>query len=906
MTTDSQIHTRKQLEDMNSKYEQIYRNEVLAHSDRIFRIDYSVDVKSIRYLKIQSVVVKNDESPAMVMREQMQKVLTSMWTIRKRFQMIFQFDSSSLDVFVGIGFSKHEKTDNIDKKTSILNNLIILRSIMESSVSGIEFKTRNEHSSDPVVYSFEDIANNSFAFIGTFGGNPVVHKYQEQASNLSPMDEIVLGTSKIPWMYMISAEPVRDEELDVSRNVLVELITNVSSYIQVDFSMQYADGTNVNMSTHKKYYGTEAYNNLLQAKNEVYTEAEQYGMWSVSALCFSSHPIFTNLFGGVLAAQMRSGEEDIKRPFPFKFFYNGDIQYNRVAYQAEISSELTYFTGSELSQICMLPVKDSCGFCVADHTDFDVNRMSGGNLKIGGIVSGQRVSDAQYSLNLNTLNRHGLIIGLTGGGKTNTVKSLLYSINKLGCPFMIIEPAKKEYYELYRMGMTDLQVYSVDSIDGNILKINPFEVVRIGNGRSVSFQSHIDTVFAAFKASFIMYTPMPYVLENAIYGIYADYGWDVETGENRFGKTEYPTIEDLYLKIESTVKNMGYDEKMQNDLIGSMKARINSLRVGAKGRMRNAAKSIPMEKLLNGKVVVELDDVGDEDAKAFIISLLLMQIQECRKVQDTVQLGLRHMLLIEEAHRLLKNVSFGSGENADPRGNAVEYFCNMLAELRSKGQGFLVIDQIPSKLAPDLVKNTNLKIIHRTIAREDRELVGGAMNMTEAQQNYLSCLKQGFAAVYSEGDNRPKLVKLPYVGDYENDERYKHLERETIIRLSGRNCVKQEQNEHFSNQKDCNPICRHCRECNSWQNPKQGIYSKISAENAEEILSKMLSMSTIDDAIVWMHKNINTILHQSPEEQKETEKCIMAYLFSYFEDKMDYTMRADLSASMLELIYKYD
>lgn len=904
--TDSQIHTRKQIEDKNSEYEQLYRNEVLAHSKREFRIDSSVDVKSIRYLKIQSIVIKNDENSAMVMREQMQKVLTSMWTIKKRFHMIFRFDGSSLDVFVGIGFSKNEKIDSSFKEIAISNNLIILRSIMESSVSGIEFQTRNEHSSEPIVYSFEDIDNSSFAYIGTFGGNPVVRKYQEQARNLSPMDEIVLGSSKIPWMYVVSAEPINDEELDRSRNELVEEITNASSYIQVDFSMQNADGTNVNMSTHKKYFGTEAYNTLLQAKNDVYMEAIRYGMWSVSALCFSSHQIFTNIFGGVLSAQMRSGDEDIKRPFPFKFFYNGAVRYNRAAYQAEISSKLTYFTGRELSQLCMLPVKDSCGFRVDNRADFDVNRISSGNLKIGGIVNGQRVTDVQYSLDLNSLNRHGLIIGLTGGGKTNTVKSLLYSINNLECPFMIIEPAKKEYYELYRMGMTDLQIYSVGSIDGNVLKINPFEVVKLENGKSVSLQSHIDTVFAAFKASFIMYTPMPYVLENAIYGIYADYGWNVETGENRFGKTEYPTIEDLYLKIEPTVKNMGYDEKMQNDLIGSMKARINSLRVGAKGRTLNVARSIPMEKLLDSKVVVELDDVGDEDAKAFIISLLLMQIQECRKVQDTVQLNLRHMLLIEEAHRLLKNVSSGSGENADPRGNAVEYFCNMLAELRSKGQGFLVIDQIPSKLAPDLVKNTNLKIIHRTVAREDRELVGGAMNMTEAQQNYLSCLKQGFAAVYSEGDNHPKLVKLPYAGNYENDERYKYLKREEIIRLSGKNCVKQEQNEHFFNQKDCNPICRHCRECNSWKNPKKGIYSKISSENADKIISKMLSMPTIDEAIVWMHEKINTITHQSPKEQKETEKCIMAYLFSYFEDEMDYTMRASLSASMLELIYKYD
>jgi len=59
------------------------------------------------------------------------------------------------------------------------------------------------------------------------------------------------------------------------------------------------------------------------------------------------------------------------------------------------------------------------------------------------------------------------------------------------------------------MGMTDLQVYSVGSNSGSTLKINPFECME-----GISLQSHIDIVFSAFKASFIMYSPMPYVLEN--------------------------------------------------------------------------------------------------------------------------------------------------------------------------------------------------------------------------------------------------------------------------------------------------------------------------------------------------------------------------------------------------------
>jgi hypothetical protein len=78
----------------------------------------------------------------------------------------------------------------------------------------------------------------------------------------------------------------------------------------------------------------------------------------------------------------------------------------------------------------------------------------------------------------------------------------------------------------------------------------------------------------------------------------------------------------------------------------------------------------------------------------------------------------------------------------------------------------MISDQIPTKLAPDTIKNTNLKIVHRTVAADDRETMGRAMNMNEAQMNYLSSLSRGYAAVYAEGDNKPKCVKMPLVKLY--------------------------------------------------------------------------------------------------------------------------------------------
>jgi hypothetical protein len=160
--------------------------------------------------------------------------------------------------------------------------------------------------------------------------------------------------------------------------------------------------------------------------------------------------------------------------------------------------------------------------------------------------------------------------------------------------------------------------------------------------------------------------------------------------------------------------------------------------------------------------VLELEEIGDDDEKAFVIGILLSRLYEHWRSEglrpDT---PLRHVVVIEEAHRLLANVRFDPNpEVANTRGKAVETFVNMLSEVRAYGQGFIVVEQIPSKLAPDVVKNTNIMVMHRTVSGEDRLVLADATNMTEEQAGMLATLTVGQAAVFSEGDDRPILVGM--------------------------------------------------------------------------------------------------------------------------------------------------
>ena len=119
--------------------------------------------------------------------------------------------------------------------------------------------------------------------------------------------------------------------------------------------------------------------------------------------------------------------------------------------------------------------------------------------------------------------------------------------------------------------------------------------------------------------------------------------------------------------------------------------------------------------------------------------------------------GLRHVIVIEEAHRLLR-----AGRRGRASAHAVELFASMLAEIRAYGEGLVIAEQIPAKLVPDVVKNTALKVVHRLPARDDRDLVGAAMNLDEDQSRQVVSLPPGVAAVFADGMDRPVRVRVPF------------------------------------------------------------------------------------------------------------------------------------------------
>jgi DNA helicase HerA-like ATPase len=449
---------------------------------------------------------------------------------------------------------------------------------------------------------------------------------------------------------------------------------------------------------------------------------------------------------GVVLTQAERGPGDFRYPYRFQ----------------------TLLSSPQLAAMLHLPRMEMPGFAVRDAARLDVAapRLAANSLTLGTILDYGRETENAYGIAPDALNKHALVVGVTGSGKSNTCRHLLRQLWQKGIPFLVIEPAKKEYRRLIadeRIG-PDLTVLTLGRERDAPLRLNP-----LAFDAGVALATHIDLLKSVFNAAFAMWTVLPQILEQSLHEVYRCYGWDSVRSENaRIGDATpipaeaFPTLADLHRTIASVVDRLGYEPNTTSELKAALLTRIQSLRIGGKGRMLDTREDFPIGELLAKPTVLELEDIGDDDEKAFLMGLLLVRIYEhLRSVRSETEPGLRHVIVIEEAHRLLANVPQQvSTDVGNARGKAVESFVNMLSEVRAYGEGFLVAEQIPAKLAPDVIKNTNLKVVHRTIAGDDRALIGQAINLQQRHLDTLGALRCGEAVVFAEGDDRPLLIKV--------------------------------------------------------------------------------------------------------------------------------------------------
>ena len=416
------------------------------------------------------------------------------------------------------------------------------------------------------------------------------------------------------------------------------------------------------------------------------------------------------------------------------------------------------YSTKELSLIAGIPQNEVAGIALEPKVSFGLNppfiTEKNDRLTLGCLVKNSRLCKGHpVTINKKELNKHVFIAGATGNGKTTTCKYLLAQSQ---LPFMVIEPAKTEYRELITE-YDDLIVFTIGREDLAPMRLNPLALLP-----NETISNRVDTIKAAFIASFDMEAAIPQIFEAALYKCYENLNWNLTYSKhmgikNTPNKAIYPTLSCLAQEIEKEVGRQNFDDRLKKDYIASINARLQGLMVGAKGQMLNCAQSIDFDALLDKRVVIELEDIRNNQEKSLLMGFVITNLMQAIKNRHEKDPGFRHLTLIEEAHRLLANPGIAATRDEKM---GVEIFSDMLAEIRKYGEGLIIVDQIPNKLMPEVIKSTNTKIIHKLIAKDDKDAVGNGMALNERQQNYLSQLDVGHAIVFSQGWRQSVQVKI--------------------------------------------------------------------------------------------------------------------------------------------------
>lgn len=436
----------------------------------------------------------------------------------------------------------------------------------------------------------------------------------------------------------------------------------------------------------------------------------------------------------------------------------------------------TAVSGKELGLHLGLPRATVPGLPVIEHAEFgkevhsyQLIRKDGGispedRITIGKIFDLGQITNKVVELNNKSLNMHTFITGSTGSGKSNTVYQMLTELYQDKIPFLVVEPAKGEYKDVFG-SWKDVNVYSTNPKVAELINLNPFMFPE-----SIHVLEHVDGLVEIFSVCWPMYDAMPAFFKDAILKSYERIGWDLGSSTYEGDEIEYPDFEILAEELERLIDDTDYSAEVKGNYTGALVTRVKSLTVGL-NKFIFTNHQTPYHKLFDENCILDISRVKSSETKALLMGLMVYILNEYRvDTKSGNNSGLKHVTVLEEAHNLLKNTS---GNESELVGKSVEMITNTIAEIRTYGEGFIIVDQSPSSVDIAAIKNTNTKIVLRTPEANDREAIGRSMGLTPNQVNEIAKLPSGVAVVYQNDWVSPVLTmvdkanvkELPYVCD---------------------------------------------------------------------------------------------------------------------------------------------
>jgi hypothetical protein len=361
-----------------------------------------------------------------------------------------------------------------------------------------------------------------------------------------------------------------------------------------------------------------------------------------------------------------------------------------------------------------------------------------GDFAIGTVVC-QSIELYPFSLPVQSLLKHTTIFGASGSGKTNLGYIILQHLLKRGIPFLVCD-WKRNYRDLLTLADEPIRVFTVGR------NIAPFRINPLIPPPGTSPETWLKKITEIIGRAYYVGEGVMHILHRGIDAVYRMFGVYDGLPER------WPTLEDVRAWVDEYVSQASMKE-LKAQWIASTHRTLQSLCYGEMGRVINVLKPTPIGELLAEPVILELDALSEAD-KAFIIDTLLLWIHHFR-LQERDREKLKHVILIEEAHHVLRR------EELTARESILDV---VLREIRELGEGIIMIDQSPAQFSQNAIGNSATSFVFALKDKADVQSAGNFLLLDTEEKPYLNQLPVGTCIVKMQDHYRkPFMLKLPHV-----------------------------------------------------------------------------------------------------------------------------------------------
>jgi hypothetical protein len=341
------------------------------------------------------------------------------------------------------------------------------------------------------------------------------------------------------------------------------------------------------------------------------------------------------------------------------------------------------------------------------------------------------------------------IFGNTRSGKSWTAFSVAAQAMRCGMKATIVVPRRPDDWLPLLQLFEDILAFTPGDPD-----CVPFRINMFNPPMNVPLELWMETIVQTLSGLLPSDRVMTLHFDDVVHTVYRNCGWSPKKKQ----RGRPILLSDLWDAVDEVATSLPYGNELQANFYGALTSRMKKmLRNHTVVDMYNTEEGIKWEELANNNVILDLQRLPKED-RAFLMGLIAAGLHQYKSFNRTKQMT--NLLVLEEASYILKPSKVQDLYGPDASQTLLHLMVDMFTTCGGNGLGTLTVEQLPGRLAPEVVKLIVNVITHAIGDEGERRIVAGHIGVDDKRIGHLQQMDVGETLVYLEGAKVPKNIKI--------------------------------------------------------------------------------------------------------------------------------------------------